>query len=182
MGLYRIVIKKELAPENFLFEVEAPLIAKKCKPGQFVILRLHDRSERIPLTVAWTDHEKGLVAIIFKVFGKSTLELSEVREGESIRDFAGPCGKPSPEKVYGTTVCLGGGSGLAVLYPRAAQLKELGNRVITIIGAQTADQLILEDEFAKVSDELHITTDDGTKGFHGFGTQVLEKLLTRVSK
>ncbi|MHA2407171.1 MAG: sulfide/dihydroorotate dehydrogenase-like FAD/NAD-binding protein, partial [Candidatus Ranarchaeia archaeon] len=143
----RILVKEEIAPGNFLMDVEAPLIAKKAEPGQFIILRLHERSERLPLTIAWTDPKKGTVTIIFKAFGKSTLELGAVKQGESILDFAGPCGHPSPDRKYGTVVCIGGGSGLAVLYPRVAQLKKRGNHVITIIGARTADQLILENRF-----------------------------------
>ncbi|MHA2060470.1 MAG: sulfide/dihydroorotate dehydrogenase-like FAD/NAD-binding protein [Candidatus Ranarchaeia archaeon] len=174
----RILLKEEIAPGNFLMAVEAPLIAKKAKPGQFIILRLHERSERLPLTIAWTEPKKGTVTIIFKAFGKSTLELGAVNQGDSILDFAGPCGHPSPDQKYGTAVCIGGGSGLAVLYPRVAQLQRSGNRVITIIGARTADQLILEKRFRKSSSTLHITTDDGTKGVHGFVTQVLTKLLS----
>ncbi|MHA1713117.1 MAG: sulfide/dihydroorotate dehydrogenase-like FAD/NAD-binding protein [Candidatus Ranarchaeia archaeon] len=175
--MYKIIDKVILANEVIRLDVYAPLIAKKWRPGQFVILRICGQGERIPLTIHDVNKGQGTVAIIFKIFGKTTKQLSELGIGDSILDFVGPLGKPSKKGIYGTCVCVGGGTGLAVMYPRAKQLKQLGNKVVSIIGARTEKDLILENEFRLISDTVHVATDDGSKGFHGFVTQILAKLI-----
>ncbi|MDI6640403.1 MAG: sulfide/dihydroorotate dehydrogenase-like FAD/NAD-binding protein, partial [Methanocellales archaeon] len=172
-----IVTKKELAPTIKLFEVVAPLVAKKAKPGQFIILRIDEKGERIPLTIADFDAQKGTVTIIFQEVGKTTKQLGCLSEGDYISDFIGPLGNPTEIKRYGRVVCIGGGVGVAPIYLKVRALREAGNEVISIIGARTKELLILEEELQEISDEFYITTDDGSKGHHGFVTDVLQKLI-----
>jgi len=176
--LFKILEKREMADNTVCyFKIEAPLIAAKAKPGQFVVIRPNETGERIPLTMAGTDPEKGTIDIIFQVVGKTTALLRTFREGDYILDVIGPLGKPTHIERLGTVICVGGGTGIAVLYPITKALKEAGNYVISIIGARTKDLLILEEEMRKVSDELFITTDDGSYGRHGFVTDALKDLL-----
>ena len=175
--MYRIVRKEALTPEINLYEVEAPFIATKVQPGQFVVIRLHDEGERIPLTVADFDREKGTLTLIVAEIGKTTKEMGTFNEGDSIRDLVGPLGKATHIKNYGTVACVGGGIGIAPVFPIARALKEAGNKVVSIIGARCKDILILEDWMKGASSELYVTTDDGSYGIHGFVTQQLEKLI-----
>ncbi len=175
--MYKIVTKKELAPKVKLYEIEAPLIAKKRKPGQFVIIRLHNEGERIPLTIAGSDNDKGTITLIVQEVGKTTIELSHFNEGDTILDVVGPLGKPTHIENFGTAVVVGGGIGLAVALPMAKALKETGNEVISIMGARNKELLILEDELKENSDELIITTDDGSYGRKGLVTNALQELI-----
>ena len=175
--IYRIVEKKRLAADIVRIEVEAPLVARKAISGQFVIIRLKEGGERIPLTISGSDPEKGLITIIFQEIGKTTIELGRMEEGESILNLVGPLGKPAELKNFGTVVCVGGGVGIAPILYRVKALKSVGNRVISIIGARNKDLLILYNEMKEVSDELHIATDDGTLGRKGFVTDVLDEVL-----
>jgi ferredoxin--NADP+ reductase len=177
--MYKIVKKKELATSIKLVEVFAPEIAEKAQPGQFVILRVDEKGERFPLTLVDWDREKGTITLIFLEVGVSTKKLGELDEGEAVLDVAGPLGNPSEIKNYGTVCVVGGGVGTASAYPIARALKEAGNKVISIVGAKTAGLLILEEEMGKVSDELHISTDDGTKGQKGFVSDVLKMLIQK---
>ncbi len=174
---HTITRKEALNPEDFLVEVEAPLVAKKFKAGQFLILRIHDKGERIPLTITDCDPEKGLVSMIIKAVGKTTSELRKLDKGDSVSDIVGPLGNPSEIKKFGTAVCVGGGTGIACLYPIIKALKAAGNHVITIIGARTKDKLIWEDEIKTICDDLIVTTDDGSYGRKGVVTEPLEEIL-----
>lgn len=173
----RIVEKKEIAPAIISMEMEAPLVAKKARAGQFVILMVDENGERIPLTIADWDREKGLVRTVFEIVGKTTEKLSKMKEGEELFSFVGPLGRPSEIGKYGTVVTVGGGTGIASVYPIARELNEAGNRVITIIGAKTKGSLIMEEEMRKVAAELLITTDDGSYGRKGFVTDALKEVL-----
>ncbi len=176
--MFKILSKKynEEAKICF-FEVEAPDIARKAKPGQFVIIRVDDHGERIPLTISDKDPEKGTLRIIFQVVGKTTAHMATLNEGDSLADVIGPLGRPTDIEKVGTVVCVGGGTGIAVLYPITKGFKEAGNKIISIIGARSKNILILEDEMRAVSDELFITTDDGSYGRKGFVSDVLKELL-----
>lgn len=180
--MYKIVTKQELAPSVKLFEVEAPLIAKKAQPGQFIILRIDEDGERIPLTIADFNREKGTITLIFQEVGASTLELGRLNAGDSLLDLVGPLGKNTHIENFGTVVCIGGGIGVAPVYPIARGMKQAGNKVISIIGARNKDLLIYEQEMDKVSDELYITTDDGSKGRKGLVTHVLKELIEKGEK
>ena len=173
----KILEASEIAPQVYKMLIETPEIAKKALPGQFVIIRTDEEGERIPLTIADFDREKGTLTIIFQRVGKTTAALSEMGAGDILADVVGPLGKSSEIENYGTVVCIGGGIGAAPIYPIARALHEAGNHVITINGARSADCLILEDELATVSAEIIITTDDGTKGRCGLVTEVLKELL-----
>jgi ferredoxin--NADP+ reductase len=178
MTLFNIMEKREMAGNTVChFKIEAPLIAKKAQPGQFVVLRPNETGERIPLTMAGTDPEGGTIDIIFQVVGKTTALLRTFQVGDGILDIIGPLGRPTHLEKLGTVICVGGGTGIAVLYPITKGLKESGNHVISIIGARTKDLLIMEDYMKNVSDELLITTDDGSYGRHGFVTDALKDLL-----
>jgi len=173
----RITAKRKIAPSIISLEVEAPLIAKKAKPGQFIILMTDEKGERIPLTIADYDREKGLVRTVFEVVGKTTEKLSRMKEGDELFSFVGPLGRPSKIDKYGTVVTVGGGTGIASVYPIARELKKAGNNVIAIIGAKTRDSLIMEEEMRKASTKLIITTDDGSYGKKGLVTEALGEVL-----
>jgi ferredoxin--NADP+ reductase len=160
-----------------LNEIKAPQIAKKAKPGQFVILRVNETGERIPLTMANVDKKKGTITIIYMIVGKSTKSFSMLEVGDGYQDCVGPLGQPTDIKERGTVVCVGGGTGTAVLHPITKGMYENGNNVITILGARNKDYLIMEDDMKKVSHELRICTDDGSKGRHGFVTDELREIL-----
>ncbi|MEW5725727.1 MAG: sulfide/dihydroorotate dehydrogenase-like FAD/NAD-binding protein, partial [Thermodesulfobacteriota bacterium] len=158
--------------------IKAPRIAAKARPGQFVILRANETGERIPLTMADTDKERGTITIIFQVVGKSTALFKTLKVGEGYQDMAGPLGRPTHlEKVEGLVVIVGGGTGVAVVHPIARGFKEAGNKVVAVIGARTKDLLILEDKMKAASHELQVCTDDGSYGHHGFVTDVLKTYL-----
>jgi ferredoxin--NADP+ reductase len=176
--MYKIVRKEKMAHGTiFLNEIEAPQIAKKAKPGQFVILIIDERGERVPLTMADVNKEKGTITIIYMAVGKSTQSYSKLEVGEGYKDIVGPLGEPTHIQKVGTVVCVGGGTGTAVLHPIARGMHEAKNDVITILGARSKDYLILEEQMQKVSKELRICTDDGSKGRHGFVTEELKELL-----
>jgi ferredoxin--NADP+ reductase len=175
--MFKVVEKRMLEPNVGWFQIEAPQIAKKRKAGQFVILRIDDPGERIPLTIADSDPKKGTIVLICQSVGKTSTQLNQLQTGDVIRDIAGPLGKPSHLENFGTAVCVGGGVGIAVTYPIAKALKEKGNKVISILGARTKELLILEDEMRNVSDEVRITTDDGSYGTKGFVTDALQKVI-----
>jgi NAD(P)H-flavin reductase len=179
---FKILKKQELVPTIHLMDISAPRIAKKAQPGQFVILRIDETGERIPLTIANFDREKGTITTIFMVVGKTTMELSYLKAGGELQDFIGPLGNPAHIENEGTVLLVGGGVGVAPIFPQARAFKEAGNKVISIIGARSANLLLWEDRMREVSDELYITTDDGTKGHHGFVTDIVKKLLEGGTK
>jgi ferredoxin--NADP+ reductase len=176
-ALYKIVTKSQPASFTTLLVVEAPHVAIKAQAGQFVIVRADEKAERVPLTIADYDREKGTITLVVQPVGHSTGDICSLKEGESLRDVAGPLGNPSEMISGGTVVCIGGGIGIAPIYPIAREFKAHGNKVITVIGARSADYLFWEDKLRAVSDELHIATDDGTKGLKGFVTQPLQQLI-----
>ncbi len=180
--MYKIARKMELGPNVKLMEIEAPLIAKKQKPGQFVVLRVHENGERIPLTITESNNERGTITLIFQEVGKTTRQLGQLNVGDAIPDLVGPLGVPAEIKDFGTVVVVGGGAATAVAYPEARELKKAGNKVLTIIGARTKDLIILEEQMKACSDELYITTDDGSKGHHGVVTDVLKQLIEKGTK
>ena len=175
--MFEIVEARFLAQDIKLFKIYSPPIARKRKAGQFVIIRITETGERIPLTIADSDPVQGTVTIIVQGIGKTTKELNTKAAGDTITDIVGPLGKPSHIEKFGTTVSIGGGVGTAIAYPTAVALKEKGNHVITINGARSKDMVILEDEMKAVSDEAFITTDDGSYGIHGFVTTKLQELI-----
>jgi len=175
--VYKIVDKKQLAPSIVLMDIAAPKVAAKAKAGQFIILRVDEEGERIPLTIADYNVEKGTVTIIFQEVGYSTRKLAQLNKDDYLADFVGPLGQPSEIENYGTVVCVGGGVGVAPIYPIARALKEAGNEVISIIGARSKDLLILEDEMKNASSKLLVATDDGSYGHKGFVTDLLKEVL-----
>jgi NAD(P)H-flavin reductase len=175
--LHRIVAKKELASNTTLYEVEAPDVARKAKPGQFVVIRIDEKGERIPLTIADFNREKGTVTLVAMSVGKTTKKLSTLKEGDPVLDLVGPLGNPAEMVENGVVVCIGGGLGIAPIYPIARELKARGNRVISIIGARSASLLFWEDRMKEVSDELHVVTDDGSRGRKGFAVHPLLELI-----
>ncbi|MBU5364675.1 sulfide/dihydroorotate dehydrogenase-like FAD/NAD-binding protein [Enterococcus devriesei] len=177
--MFKVLERKELAPTEFEILVDAPRIAKKAKAGQFVILRIDEYGERIPLTVVDTDAEAGWVRLIFQVIGKSTAQLATVMAGEALSDIVGPLGKATDIENYGTVLLVGGGVGIAALFPIVKALKEAGNRVVTVLGAKNAELLILQEDCAKYSDELILMTDDGSVGQKGLVTDAMEAVFKR---
>jgi NAD(P)H-flavin reductase len=177
-----ILKKEKLADNVWRYRLEAPRIAKKRKPGQFIILRPAPDSERIPLTIANADADAGWIEIVFQAVGRTTLMLAALDKGDSVLDMVGPLGRPTHIEKFGACVCIGGGVGVAPLYPIARGLHEAGNRITTIIGARTAGLLILRDEFAAVSDSLEVATDDGSSGTRGFVSDVFKALIARGEK
>jgi ferredoxin--NADP+ reductase len=176
--LFKILEKREMAENTVChFTIEAPLIAKKAKPGQFIVLRPNETGERIPLTMAGTDPAGGTIDIIFQVVGKTTALMRTFNKGDAFLDIIGPLGRSTHLEKLGTVICVGGGTGIAVLYPITKGLKDIGNHVISIIGSRTKELLIMEEEMKNVSNEFFITTDDGSYGRHGFVTDTLKDLL-----
>lgn len=175
--MFKIVDAAFIAPGIKRFIIEAPRIARKQKPGQFVILRLYEQGERIPLTIERSDPQRGTINIVVQSAGKTTHLLNSFETGDRILDVVGPLGKPSEIAKFGTVVVVGGGVGTAMAYPTAEALKRAGNRVISIVGARNKDLVILEREMAKVSDTLLITTDDGSYADKGFVTDKLRQLI-----
>ena len=180
--MYKIVRKKELNSAVTLLEIEAPFIAKKAHAGQFIIFRIDDQGERVPLTIAGYDREKGTVTIIFQKVGFSTIALGALNEGDYIKDFVGPLGKPTHTEGVKRVCVVGGGVGCAIALPSAAAFKEAGAEVDVIVGFRSKDIVILEDEFRAVSDNMYLMTDDGSYGEHGFVTVKLQELLEKGNK
>ncbi|WP_348922478.1 sulfide/dihydroorotate dehydrogenase-like FAD/NAD-binding protein [Enterococcus rotai] len=177
--MYKITKKVHLSKNEYDFWIEAPRIAAKAQPGQFVILRINEVGERIPLTIADTDPSSGSIRLVFQVIGKTTAELGTLKVDDVILDLTGPLGMPTEIKNYGTVMVVGGGVGIAAIFPIVKGLKKAGNRVITILGAKTAELVILQDECREYSDELIITTDDGTLGMTGLVTEAMEQVIAR---
>jgi ferredoxin/flavodoxin---NADP+ reductase len=176
--MFQIIRKQELAKGSIIrFDLTAPKIAAKAKAGQFVIVRVNETGERIPLTIADKDEFAGVITIIFQVVGKTTALMRSLKEGDLIKDVVGPLGKAAEVEKVGTVVMVGGGTGIAILHHIAKAFKEAGNFVIGIIGAKEKELLILEDEMRLICDELIVTTDDGSWGMRGFVTQPLQKYL-----
>ena len=179
--MYEIVDKQLLGPNLTLYEILAPRVAKARRVGQFAMVRPLEHSERIPLTIAGVNPEKGTITLIVQTVGKTTLEMSRLNAGQGFLDVAGPMGQPSHLDNYGTVVVIGGGLGTAVVYPQAVALREMGNRVISIIGARTKDLLLLQEQLGRVSDQLILTTDDGSAGRKGLVTDALRDLIADPS-
>jgi len=181
--LFRILSKRQLCPDVFSAEIEAPLIAQARKPGQFVIVNIDtDAGERIPLTIAQADSEKGTIRLVWQRVGKTTAQLSDMKAGDQIENILGPLGKPSHIEKVGQVVCVGGGIGAVPLLPIARAMKQAGNSLTAIIGARTKELLILQDEFAEISEEVIVTTDDGSYQRKGFVTEPLKELCSNTPK
>jgi len=176
--MFKIVRREEMAEGTVILnDIEAPLIAKKAKPGQFVILKANEEGERIPLTMADTDPEKGTITVIYMVVGKSTAVFRDLKVGDGYQDVIGPLGKATHVEKVGKVICVGGGTGVAVLHPITRALNQIGNDVTCIIGSRTKDLLILEKEMGAASNDLRVCTDDGSYGHHGFVTDVMKEVL-----
>ncbi|MCK5784174.1 MAG: sulfide/dihydroorotate dehydrogenase-like FAD/NAD-binding protein, partial [Desulfobacterales bacterium] len=176
--MFKIITREEMAEGTVILnEIDAPLIARKAKPGQFVILKANETGERIPLTMADTNPEKGTITVIYMVVGKSTALFRDLKLGEGYQDIIGPLGAATHLEKVGKVVCVGGGTGVAVLHPITRGLKEVGNDVTCIIGSRTKDLLIMEDLMKAASHDLRVCTDDGSYGHHGFVTDVMKDVL-----
>jgi NAD(P)H-flavin reductase len=181
-GLYRIVEKEDLSPTVSRHVVYAPLIAAKAKAGHFVILRASEGGERIPVTLVDWNPDQGTVTVIIQAIGKSTTEINAFKKGDSFCDVAGPLGTPVEIKNYGTVLGVGGGVGIAELYPIAKAFKDAGNRIVSVLGARTKELLILEKEIAAISDRVLVTTDDGSAGKKGLVTDAMKELYAAGEK
>jgi ferredoxin--NADP+ reductase len=181
--MHRILSKEQLSENVFRAQIEAEYVARARRPGQFVIISIsNEYGERIPLTIADADAERGTITLIWQRVGKTTAELADMKAGDSIAAVAGPLGRPTHVENFGTLVCVGGGIGNAPLLPITTALKKAGNRIIAILGARNKELLILEDEFRKISDELIVTTDDGSYGRKALVTEPLREICQRNSK
>ena len=180
--MYKVLQKQDLVPNVHLFKIAAPDVAKKAQPGQFVVIRIDERGERIPLTFADWDGEEGSVTIIFMEVGATTRRLASLQAGDSITDFVGPLGVPTHIEKFGTVVCVAGGVGVAPIAPIARDMKAAGNKVISIMGARSQDLLFWEDRLRSVSDELIVTTDDGSYGRKALVTEPLKELMESNEK
>ena len=180
--MFRIISRDTLATKIHLFKIEAPAVARKAQPGQFVVVRVDERGERIPLTIADWNEKEGSVSMVFMEVGATTFRLAQLKAEESVADFVGPLGVPSDIEKFGTVVCVAGGVGVAVITPIAKALKENGNNIISILGARSKDLLFWEDKLRNASHQLIVTTDDGTYGRKGVVTQPLNELLERGKK
>ena len=180
--MFPIIEKKQLGQTTYRMDIEAPRIASSRKPGQFVILRVAESGERFPLTIVDSDTRRGTIAIIYQAVGRSTRQLAAMNPGDEIMDVAGPLGTPTHIEKFGNVICIGGGVGIAVAYPIAKGMKEAGNNVLSMISARSSDLLILEEEMEAVSDEFKVATDDGSKGFKGFPTQLLQEKIDAGDK
>jgi ferredoxin--NADP+ reductase len=175
--VYEILVKEDLAPVTKLYEVRAPAVARKAKAGQFVIVRLCEEGERIPLTIADYDRERGTITLVVQEVGKTTMEMGVMEPGDHLASFTGPLGEPSEVENFGTVLCVGGGVGIAPIYPIARDLKEAGNTVLSIIGARNKGLLFWEEKMRSVSDELIVCTDDGSYGRKALVTIPMKELL-----
>lgn len=176
--MYRITAREDLSPVTKLFKVEAPEVARKAKAGQFVIIRIDEQGERVPLTVADYDRESGEITLVFQEVGKTTKQLGTLKVGDELASFVGPLGRPTEIENYGTVMCVGGGVGIAPIYPIARSLREAGNHVISIIGARNVSLLFWEDKMRSVSDELTVCTDDGSYARKALVTEPMKEILT----
>jgi ferredoxin--NADP+ reductase len=177
--MHKVVRTDTLAPSMFLLEVEAPKVAAKRKPGQFAILRIDEKGERVPFTVADSDSARGTITLIYQVVGKTTAKMANLGVGDVILDVVGPLGKATHIEKVGSVVAIGGGTGIAIAYPIAKALREAGNKVISILGARNKDLLFFEDVVRAISDELIICTDDGSYGQKGLVTEMLKQIVDR---
>jgi len=180
--MYKILLRQDLVPNIHLFKIEAPAVAKKAKPGQFVVIRVDEKGERIPLTVADWDREEGSVTVVCMEVGTTTRKLAKLDTSDSIADFVGPLGIPTHIEKFGTVCCVAGGFAVAVVMPIARALRQAGNKVISILGARTKDLLFWEDELRSVSDQLIVTTDDGSYARKGLVTEPLKELMENDKK
>ena len=180
--MVKIIEKRPLNETTDFLSVYAPHIARKAKPGQFIIFRTNERSERIPLTIAGYDAERGSVSIIFQKVGKSTMELGDLKEGDQILDFVGPLGTPSELEGYKNVAVIGGGLGCAIAYPQAKYLHDMGTKVDMIAGFRTKELIILENEMSEASDTLTVVTDDGSNGKQGLVTNALKEKIDAGEK
>lgn len=178
----KIIENTEIAPKVHKIVIEAPLIAKKRKAGQFLILRAHDQGERVPMSIADANAEKGTLTLVVQEVGKTSAKITSMKAGDDILDVVGPLGKPTHIEKFGTVVCIGGGIGIAPTHPIAQALKAAGNKVISILGARNKDFLIMEEELRKASDEVIICTDDGSYGEKGLVTNILKRLIDEGTK
>ena len=174
--MYKVLDRVDYSADVFMQVIEAPAIAAACQPGQFIILRIDEEGERIPLTIADFDREAGTITIVVQAIGKTTRQLQQLGKGDWITNFIGPLGIPSEIEKVGTVICAGGGIGVAPIYPIARALKEAGNKVISIVAARNESLLLWEDRMREVSDELIVTTDDGSRGRHCLVTEPLKEL------
>lgn len=177
--LYKIIKKEKMAEGIDRFFIKAPLIAEKAEPGQFVVIRINEEGERIPLTIADYDRKNGIISVVSMRVGKTTTLLSSLKQGDGIQDVVGPLGNASEIKNFGKVICIGGGVGIAPVFPITRELKKQGNYIISIIGARSRDLLILKEEMKNVSDELYICSDDGSIGYHGFVSGFLKDYLDK---
>ncbi len=177
--MYKILLRQDLVPNVHLFRIEAPAVARKAKAGQFVIVRIDEKGERIPLTIADWDPGEGWVTVVFMEVGATTKELAKLGTGDFITDFAGPLGLPTHIENFGAVACVAGGVGVAVITPIARAMKEAGNRVVSIMGARSQNLIFWEDRLRAVSDELIVTTDDGSYGRKALVTEPLKEVLLR---
>ncbi len=173
----RILSKRDLTPVTKLFVVEAPLVAHNTRPGQFVMLRVNEEGERIPVTITDFDRTAGTITIVIQIVGKTTALICALNEGDDILDFVGPLGRPVPLPNEGHVVLVGGGFGAGAIYTLARDLKRKGVRVSSIVGARTRELVILQEEMQSVSDHFHVCTDDGSMGYKGFVTGLLQDML-----
>jgi len=180
--VYEILLSQELVPHVRMFKLAAPNVAKKAQPGQFVVIRIDEKGERIPLTIADWDREEGNVTIVFMEVGTTTHRLASLKAGDFIANFIGPLGLPTHIERFGTVVCVAGGFAIATIVPIARAMREEGNRVISIMGARNKDLIFWEDELRSVSDQLIVTTDDGSYGRKGLVTEPLKELLETGEK
>ncbi|DAA97197.1 TPA: ferredoxin-NADP reductase [Candidatus Gastranaerophilales bacterium HUM_9] len=176
---YKILSKKELCPNQYEITIEAPYVVRNAKAGQFIIFRAEENGERVPLTIADVDKEKGELTIVFMAVGYTTKKLAELEVGDELVDLVGPLGKPTHIEKYGTVVCIAGGYGAAPCYLIAKAFKDAGNKVYMIMGARTKDLIFWQDKMKNACTELYVTTDDGSLGIKGFGTTVLKEIMDR---
>lgn len=180
--MYPILLRKDLVPNIHHFRIQAPDVARKARAGQFVVIRIDDKGERIPLTLAEWDNNEGWVSVVFMEVGTTTRRLAQLREGDLLSNFVGPLGNPTHIENFGTVICVAGGVGVAPIVPIARSLKEAGNSVISILGARSKNLLFWEEELKKFSDRLIVTTDDGTYGRKGLVTEPLKEILSSGEK
>ncbi len=178
----QILLRQDLVPKIHLFKVAAPKVARKAQAGQFVIVRIDERGERIPLTIADWDRKEGSITVVFMEVGTTTCRLAKLGAGDSITDFVGPLGLPTHIEKFGTVVCVAGGFAVATIMPIARAMRQAGNRVISIMGARSKNLIFWEDELSRVSDQLIVTTDDGSYGRKGLVTEPLRELLSGDGK
>ena len=173
--MFKIILNEKIAPKIFRMQIEAPLVASKAAAGQFIMVRIDEKGERIPLTIA--DHDDKNITIVYLVAGLTTYRLTEKKKDEALMDVAGPLGHKTEVARIGTVCCIGGGVGIAELYPVTKAYKSAGNKIMTIIGARNKELVIFKDELKNVSDEMHVVTDDGTEGERGFVSNVMGRLI-----